>query len=129
MDASTSETSFAQRQDKVLPTWLRGRRGLVLAAIALAAPAIWLGWPWLLAAGAVPLLVSLAPCLIMCGLGFCMMKSCSKQGAPGTASAATDGTPGHQNASLPPGAASTAFSQSHANRGHPAETKAPSRCH
>ena len=78
-------------------SWLSGRRGLIVAAIALAIPAIWLGWPWLLAAGLVPILISLAPCLIMCGLGFCMMRSCSKREQPGPAAAdaaaRTAGTP------------------------------------
>ena len=129
MDASTSETSFARSKGVTLPSWLRGRRGLILLAVALAVAAVGLGWPWLLAAGAVPLLLSLAPCLIMCGLGFCMMKSCSKQGASETVSGATDATPGRQNGSLPQGAAAVPFSQGGASRSHPAETKAPSRCH
>ena len=66
---------------------LGGRRRLILTAVALAVPAIWLGWPWLLAAGIGPVLLSLAPCLIMCGLGFCMLRSCSKQEQPGSAAA------------------------------------------
>lgn len=59
--------------------YLAGRRGLVLLGAGVAIPAIWLGWPWLLAAGIAPILISLAPCLIMCGLGLCMMRSCGKQ--------------------------------------------------
>ncbi len=129
MEASASEATLAQSKGMALPAWLRGRRALILGAVVLAVPAIWLGSPWLLAAGAVPLLLSLAPCLIMCGLGFCMMKSCSKQGASRTTSASTDGTPGHQNAPLPQGAAATSFSQGGASRRRPAETTAPSRCH
>ena len=59
--------------------WLTGRRVLVLTGAALAVPALWLGWPWLLAAGLAPLLLSLAPCLVMCGLGLCAMRGCSRQ--------------------------------------------------
>lgn len=116
MEASASEATLAQGKGMAVPAWLRGRRGLILAAVVLAVPAIWLGWPWLLAAGAVPLLVSLAPCLIMCGLGFCMMKSCSKQGAPGAGSTAADTSPQHQNTALPEAAAATSFSQGGENR-------------
>ena len=67
---------------------LRGRRGVVLGLLALAAPGLWIGWPWLVAAGAAPLLISFAPCAIMCGLGLCAMKSCSKADAGTGAGAA-----------------------------------------
>ena len=44
--------------------------GLVgLGAIAVAAA--W-QWSWLVAIGAAPLLLSVAPCAAMCGLGLCM---------------------------------------------------------
>jgi hypothetical protein len=64
-----------------VPPWLRSRRGLILAAVTLIAGAIALGWPWLVAAGTAPLLLSAAPCLAMCALGLCMRgmsgKSCT----------------------------------------------------
>ena len=61
---------------------VRGRRGIILAAVALAAPGLWIGWPWLMAAGIAPLLILLAPCAIMCTLGLCMKgKDCSKADA------------------------------------------------
>lgn len=63
---------------------LRGRRAL-LATGLLALPALWLGGPWLLAAGAVPLLASVAPCLAMCALGLCTMRACNQQGSAGAA--------------------------------------------
>lgn len=31
------------------------------------------GWGWLVAIGLAPIILSLAPCLVMCGLGLCMM--------------------------------------------------------
>jgi hypothetical protein len=46
---------------------------LVLAAVALAAGAAF-NWSWLVAAGAAPLLLSLAPCLAMCALHLCARK-------------------------------------------------------
>lgn len=57
---------------------LRNRRGLIVAAVALGIPALWLGWPWLVVAGIAPLLIVLAPCAIMCALGYCAMNAGSK---------------------------------------------------
>jgi hypothetical protein len=65
---------------------LRGRRGLIVAAVALGIPALWIGWPWLVVAGVAPLLIALAPCAIMCGLGLCAMKSSSSSNANGAGS-------------------------------------------
>ena len=76
------------RPGALWPSWLGGRRGLILGAIVMTAGAAALGWPWLVAAGLAPLLLSLAPCLAMCGLGLCMRgmsgSSCSKPPAPAT---------------------------------------------
>ena len=33
-----------------------------------------LNWSWLVAAGVAPILITLAPCAIMCALGLCSMK-------------------------------------------------------
>lgn len=68
-----------------------GRRSLILAAMAIIAAGMALNWGWLVAMGAAPLILSLAPCAIMCGLGLCMMgssKSCSTK----TGSAETPGS-------------------------------------
>ncbi len=54
------------------------------------------GWGWLVAAGLAPILLSTLPCLVMCGLGYCMMcRSGEKQSTasrdaadPATSSAA-----------------------------------------
>ena len=43
--------------------WLAG--GAILAGIAL-------GWEWLAAAGALPVLLSVLPCAAMCVVGLCM---------------------------------------------------------
>lgn len=68
------------RQDLLVFTryHLRGWRGPVALAAAAAVPALWFGGPWLVAVGAASLLISLAPCLVMCGLGLCVMRSCKK---------------------------------------------------
>lgn len=70
------------------------RRTLILAAIVLTAAGMATNWGWLVAVGAAPLILSLAPCIAMCGLGLCMMsgsKSCaSKTGAAETPRSTTD---------------------------------------
>jgi len=56
-----------------LRTWIRSPRGLIILAIALVGAGLALGWNWLVAVGAAPLILSLAPCAAMCALGVCMM--------------------------------------------------------
>jgi hypothetical protein len=51
-----------------------GRRALVILAIAALIGGIALNWSWLVAAGIAPLLLTVLPCLVMCGLGLCMNK-------------------------------------------------------
>ena len=57
----------------VVRSWLRDRRVLAGAGLALAGSGLALGWDWLTAIGVAPLIVSAAPCLLMCALGLCMM--------------------------------------------------------
>lgn len=61
--------------------WLTGRRGLIVAAIALTGIGLALGWNWLVAVGAAPLILSLAPCAAMCALGICAMHKAAKASA------------------------------------------------
>lgn len=58
-----------------------GNRRLLLAAalVALVAGAAF-NWGWLVALGGAPLLLSLLPCLIMCGLGVGCMKMMAGSG-------------------------------------------------
>ena len=74
-------TGAATQAATAQPSGLRipfGRRGLILSAMAVIAAGSWLNWGWLTAIGAAPLILSLAPCAVMCGLGICCMKSGSK---------------------------------------------------
>jgi hypothetical protein len=75
MSNSVSETSLSGDIWRYARYQLRGRRGLIVAAIALGIPALWIGWPWLVVAGVAPLLIALAPCAIMCALGLCAMRA------------------------------------------------------
>ncbi|MDA3920076.1 MAG: hypothetical protein PF501_05280 [Salinisphaera sp.] len=58
--------------------WIKRQR-LLLGGIAIVGLGLAFGWNWLAAVGALPILLSTLPCLIM--MGFCMknMKSCSKK--------------------------------------------------
>lgn len=67
------------------PAWFKGRRRWWVIALLIVVAAIAFGWPWLAPLGALPLLVSILPCLSMCALGLCMHRmngsSCQKTGA------------------------------------------------
>lgn len=66
-------------------SYLTGRRGLILLALAIIAVGVTLNWGWLVAIGVAPILLALAPCAVMCALGVCMSKmggkSCSSESA------------------------------------------------
>ena len=53
--------------------WLADRRVLAAAGLAVIGTGLGLGWEWLTAVGIAPLIISAAPCLVMCALGICMM--------------------------------------------------------
>lgn len=101
MDSSARDTTLSQDIGSYLRYQLRGRRGLIAAAILLAVPALWLGWPWLVAAGLAPLLLAVAPCAIMCGLGLCMNRACRTSGT-GASTSANAANPHSQSVSAPP---------------------------
>lgn len=73
--------------------WFRGRRGWLIGGAVVIALGLWLGWEWLAAAGALPLILALLPCAAMCALGLCMKgggtESCHQQG--GNPAAPKDG--------------------------------------
>lgn len=60
-----------------------GRKRMLLiggGVAALVLAALTWNWSWLVAVGVIPVLLSFAPCLLMCGLGLCMMgRSASKK--------------------------------------------------
>jgi len=64
------------------PPWLTRRRLLLVVAATVMGGGMALNWGWLTAIGLAPVLISLAPCAVMCGLGLCMKgesgKGCSK---------------------------------------------------
>ena len=64
------------------PQWFTRKRLLFVGAATVMGGGMALNWGWLTAIGLAPVLVSLAPCAVMCGLGLCMKggssKGCSK---------------------------------------------------
>lgn len=63
-----------------LKGFLTGPRRLMLLAAVAVAGGLAMGWDQLVLLGIAPLLVSLLPCLVMCGLGLCIMKCKDKSG-------------------------------------------------
>ncbi|EGO93808.1 Hypothetical protein APM_3411 [Acidiphilium sp. PM] len=54
--------------------FLTGRIAIVVGLVVIAGGGLAVGgWGWLVAAGLAPIILSLLPCLVMCGLGLCMM--------------------------------------------------------
>lgn len=74
-----------------LPSWLRGRRGLILLGTLVLGFGAAFNWNWLVAAGVAPLLLSVLPCVAMCALGLCMNRmASSERKAPLSVSAEAD---------------------------------------
>ena len=80
----------------VARSWMRDRRIVAAAGLAVAGSGVALGWDWLTAIGIAPLIVSAAPCFLMCFLGLCMMgrghqaNSGSPVAPPGVSAGSTD---------------------------------------
>ena len=67
--------------------YLGGRRGLIFLAVAVVGAGATFNWGWLVAIGIAPIILALAPCVVMCGLGLCMMKGGGKSCSSGDQSA------------------------------------------
>lgn len=72
------EMSLTESVTALLRHYLGGRRGLILLAVTAAGVGMYFNWSWLVAARVAPVLLAVAPCAVMCGLGLCMNKMCSK---------------------------------------------------
>lgn len=90
--AALSRAGPTQTLPHLVPRWLGGRRGLMIGGAAIVAAGLASGWGRITAIGAAPILISLAPCLVMCALGLCMprmMRGNSR--APGRSAGDTPG--------------------------------------
>ena len=63
------------------PQWVGDRRVWLLSGLVAIGGGATLNWSWLSAIGAVPILLSLLPCLAMCGAGLCMFRGQSSSGS------------------------------------------------
>jgi hypothetical protein len=82
----TAEVPLSRLALNLARYYLGNRRVLlILGSIALVA-GIAFNWSWLVATGIAPLLLTVLPCLIMCGAGLCMNKliggSCERESTP-----------------------------------------------
>lgn len=68
-----------------------------VAALAVVAAAAAWQWSWLVAIGIAPLLLSVAPCAAMCGLGLCM----HRMGGRACNTASPDGKPERETLQTP----------------------------
>ena len=76
----TSNISLRREALYAVRYYLGNRWALVGLIVLAAAIGLYFGgWGWLVAAGLAPLILSTLPCLVMCGLGVCMMCRGTKQ--------------------------------------------------
>ena len=87
-----SETSSHSENPEARP-WRPqlGQRGLILASMAIIGAGLYLNWGWVTAIGAAPLILAVAPCAVMCGLGVCVM--CKSKSCDNKSTAAEPGLP------------------------------------
>ena len=102
--------------------YLGNRWALLVLGAGVLLTGIALNWGWLVAAGIAPILLSTLPCLVMCGLGLCMLcRSSEKQtAARDAADAATSSAPLAVAKMDNPAAGATTCCHEHVN-----ETEAP----
>lgn len=78
--SATSSSSLSREALYAARYYLGNRWGLIGLMVLAAAPGLYFGgWGWLVAAGLAPIILSTLPCLVMCGLGVCMMCKGQKQ--------------------------------------------------
>ncbi len=86
-----SETSSRRGFLQANRSYLRSRRGLIVAGAVIVVAGLAFNWSWLVAAGIAPVLLSLLPCAAMCALGLCMNRMAG--GTNGGQQPATSDTP------------------------------------
>lgn len=75
---SASELTLTESVVALLRHYFGGRKGLILLTVVASGTGMYFNWGWLVAAGVAPILLAVAPCAVMCGLGLCMNKMCGK---------------------------------------------------
>jgi hypothetical protein len=78
----TAEVPLSRLGLNLVRYYLGNRWALLVLGAGVLFAGIALNWSWLMAAGIAPILLSTLPCLVMCGLGLCMLcRSSEKQTA------------------------------------------------
>ena len=87
-----SETS-SHTENPVARPWRPqfGQRSLILASMTIIGAGLYLNGGWVTAIGVAPLILALAPCAVMCGLGACVM--CKSKSCDNKSTAAEPGLP------------------------------------
>jgi hypothetical protein len=70
----TAGVSLTRGWLQLLRYYLGNRWALLLLGALMLAIGMYLSWAWLVAAGVAPILLTLAPCAVMCAQGLCSMK-------------------------------------------------------
>lgn len=87
-EATTNEVPTSQKISAAVRRIPGKRQVLIGVGIASVIAGSVIGWPWIVAAGLVPVLLSVLPCVVMCALGMCAMrtgqKSCHGPGDAGS---------------------------------------------
>src|SRR6516164_6130673 len=86
----TAEVPLSRLGLNLVRSYLGNRWALLVLFAGIA-----LNWSWLVAAGIAPILLSTLPCLVMCGLGLCILCGSSEKqtAARDAADAATSSAP------------------------------------
>ena len=118
----TAEVPLSRLGLNLVRYYLGNRWALLVLGAGVLLTGIALNWGWLVAAGIAPILLSTLPCLVMCGLGLCMLcRSSEKQtAARDAADAATSSAPLAVAKMDNPAAGATTCCHEHVN-----ETEAP----
>jgi hypothetical protein len=93
--AGATKPSLAQDWLYALRYWLRGPKGIAVLVVSALVVGAALNWSWLVAAGIAPLLLTVLPCAVMCGLGLCMNKM------SGSSCSTSSGSPDHSSTPMP----------------------------
>ena len=91
---TSPEPVLADNRRSTAERWLGSRRAVAVSAVTLAAAGLWFGWPALVAAGVAPIILAVAPCLLMCGV-MCAANACSRPNKRNSASAASTSLEAH----------------------------------
>ncbi len=87
--AATGRQGIAQTPLDRMRSWATSRQGVIVIGLAAGALALGFSWNWLVAIGAASLILSFAPCAVMCALGICMMGRGKSSGTTQDASEVT----------------------------------------